>query len=63
MKINGNYSNSGYYDGKDRQGVQRDIPTLSVMHINVEQKEIIVLNTIRGERAKGIYEELTGLFG
>ena len=51
----------GYCDGKDRTGVQRDIPTLTVMQANYSKKEITVLNTIQGDKAKNIYEELTNL--
>lgn len=51
----------GYCDGKDRTGVQRDIPTLTVMHADYSTKEITVLNTIQGDKAKNIYTELTNL--
>ena len=49
----------GYCDGRDIQGMPRDIPTLSVMCMDHNSKDITVLNVIQGERAKALFEELT----
>ena len=48
----------GYDDGKDRTGVQRDIPTLIVSQTDAKTKEITVLNMIQGEKAKMIFKRL-----
>lgn len=51
----------GFCDGKDSQGVQRDIPTITTVYIDVQGKKITVLNVIQGNRAKELYKELTNL--
>lgn len=48
----------GYCDGKDRQGIQRDIPTLIVNAADVRTKEVTMINMIQGEKAKMLFKEL-----
>ena len=51
----------GYCDGKDRERIQRDLPTLTVAYVNVLAGDITILNVMQGERAEKLFKELTNL--
>ena len=51
----------GYDDGKDKQGIKKDIPTLIVTQTNSKTMDRVVLNDFRGQEAKRIFKELTEL--
>lgn len=45
-----------YDDGKDVQGLQRDIPTMTVCYHSIINEEFATLNTIKGTKAITLYE-------
>lgn len=51
----------GYDDGKDKQGIKKDIPTLIVTQTNSKTMDRVVLNDFRGQEAERIFKELTEL--
>lgn len=51
----------GYDDGKDKQGIKKDIPTLIVTQTNSKTMDRAVLNDFRGQEAERIFKELTEL--
>jgi hypothetical protein len=51
----------GYDDGKSRQGIKKDIPTLIITQINSKTMDKVVLKDFRGQEAERIFKELTEL--
>lgn len=51
----------GYDDGKSRQGIKKDIPTLIITQINSKTMDKAVLKDFRGQEAERIFKELTEL--
>lgn len=51
----------GYDDGKNRQGIKKDIPTLIITQINSKTMDKVVLKDFRGQEAERIFKELTEL--
>lgn len=49
----------GYDDGKSRQGIKKDIPTLIITQINSKTMDKVVLKDFRGQEAERIFKELT----
>lgn len=51
----------GYDDGKSRQGIKKDIPTLIITQTNSKTMDKVVLKDFRGQEAERIFKELTEL--
>lgn len=51
----------GYDDGKSRQGIKKDIPTIIITQINSKTMDKVVLKDFRGQEAERIFRELTEL--
>lgn len=51
----------GYDDGKSRQGIKKDIPTLIITQVNSKTMDKVVLKDFRGQEAERIFKELTEL--
>lgn len=51
----------GYDDGKSRQGIKKDIPTIIITQINSKTMDKVVLKDFRGQEAERIFKELTEL--
>lgn len=51
----------GYDDGKSRQGIKKDIPTLIITQINSKTMDKVVLKDFREQEAERIFKELTEL--
>lgn len=51
----------GYDDGKSRQGIKKDIPTLIITQINSKTMDKVALKDFRGQEAERIFKELTEL--
>lgn len=51
----------GYDNGKSRQGIKKDIPTLIITQINSKTMDKVVLKDFRGQEAERIFKELTEL--
>lgn len=51
----------GYDDGKSRQGIKKDIPTLIITQTNSNTMDKVVLKDFRGKEADRIFKELIGL--
>lgn len=51
----------GYDDGKSRQGIKKDIPTIIITQINSKTIDKVVLKDFRGQEAERIFKELTEL--
>lgn len=49
----------GYDDGKSRQGIKKDIPTIIITQINSKTMDKVVLKDFRGQEAERIFKELT----
>ena len=49
----------GYDDGKDLQGIQRDIPVLTAARVSDKKKDKAEVNCITGSKATKVFEELT----
>lgn len=46
----------GYDDGKSRQGIKKDIPTLIITQINSKTMDKVVLKDFRGQEAERIFK-------
>lgn len=51
----------GYDDGKSRQGIKKDIPTIIITQINSKTMDKVVLKDFRGQEAERIFKGLTEL--
>jgi hypothetical protein len=51
----------GYDDGKSRQGIKKDIPTLIITQTNSKTMDKVVLKDFRGQEAERIFKKLTKL--
>lgn len=51
----------GYDDGKSRQGIKKDIPTLIITQTNSKTMDKVVLKDFGGQEAERIFKELTEL--
>lgn len=51
----------GYDDGKSRQGIKKDIPTIIITQTNSKTMDKVVLKDFRGQEAERIFKELTEL--
>ncbi len=51
----------GYDDGKSRQGIKKDIPTLIITQTNSKTMDKVALKDFRGQEAERIFKELTEL--
>lgn len=51
----------GYDDGKSRQGIKKDIPTLIITQTNSKTMDKVVLKDFRGQETERIFKELTEL--